>query len=93
MPKIHLQQHRFTYIACGPFNKKKKRIKKNRIKKFKETGDSQYIYQNELQSVTKIVRLVPPVPMSNVGYKFARSFLATTAWKSFSNLDATLNQS
>ena len=59
MPKIHLQQHRFTYIACGPFNKKKKRIKKNRIKKFKETGDSQYIYQNELQSVTKIVRLVP----------------------------------
>ena len=46
MPKIHLQQHRFTYIACGPFTKKK-------------TGDSQYIYQNELQSVTKIVRLVP----------------------------------
>ena len=80
MPKIHLQQHRFTYIACGPFTKKK-------------TGDSQYIYQNELQSVTKIVRLVPPVPMSNVGYKFARSFLATTGWKSFSNLDTTLNQS
>ena len=88
MPKIHLQQHRFTYIACGPFTKKKERIKN-----FKETGDSQYIYQNELHSVTKIVRIVPPVLMFNVGCKFARSFLATTAWKSFSNLDTILNRS
>ena len=31
------------YSACGPFTKKKERIQK-----FKETGDSRYIYQNEL---------------------------------------------
>ena len=33
----------FTYNACGPFTKNKERIKKCR-----ETGDSRYIYQNEL---------------------------------------------
>ena len=33
----------FTYSACGPFTKNKERIQK-----FKEIGDSQYIYQNEL---------------------------------------------
>ena len=35
----------FTYSACEPFTKNKERIKK-----FKETGDSRYIYQNELHS-------------------------------------------
>ena len=43
MPKIHLRQPGFTYSACGPFNKNKERIRK-----FKETGDSKYIYQNQL---------------------------------------------
>ena len=33
----------FTYIACGSFTKNK-----DRIKKFKETGDTNYIYKNEL---------------------------------------------
>ena len=33
----------FTYNACGSFTKNKERIKKCR-----ETGDSRYIYQNEL---------------------------------------------
>ena len=32
---MHLRQPAFTYIACGP-------------SKFKETGYSWYIYQNEL---------------------------------------------
>ena len=40
---MHLKQPRFTYSACGPFTKKKKRIQK-----FKETGDTSYIYKNEL---------------------------------------------
>ena len=40
MPEIHLRQPRFTYSTCGTFN-----INKERIQKFKETGDSQYIYQ------------------------------------------------
>ena len=43
MSEVHLRQSRFTYSACGPFTKNKERIQK-----FKETRDSQYIYQNEL---------------------------------------------
>ena len=41
--EMHLRQPGFMYSACGPFTKNKKRIQK-----FKETGDSRYIYQNEL---------------------------------------------
>ena len=43
MPEMHLRQPRFTYSAFGPCTKNKERIKK-----FKETGDSKYIYKNEL---------------------------------------------
>ena len=43
MSEIHLKQPGFTYSACGPFTKNKERIKK-----FKETGDTSYIYKNEL---------------------------------------------
>ena len=43
MPEIHLKQDEFTYRACGPFTKNKERIQK-----FKETGDTSYIYKNEL---------------------------------------------
>ena len=43
MPVMHLKQPGFTYSACGPFAKNKERIKK-----FKETGDTSYIYKNEL---------------------------------------------
>ena len=33
MPKIHLRQRGFTYSACGPFTKKKKKeYKKNKKK-------------------------------------------------------------
>ena len=43
MPEINLKQPGFTYGACGPFTKNKERIQK-----FKETGDTSYIYKNEL---------------------------------------------
>ena len=43
MPKMHLRQPRFTYSACAPFTGNKERIEK-----FKETGDSKNIYKNEL---------------------------------------------
>ena len=43
MPEINLRQPGFTYSACRPFTKSKERIQK-----FKETRDSRYIYQNEL---------------------------------------------
>ena len=43
MPEIHLTQPGFTYSACATFTKNKERIKKIR-----ETGDTNYIYKNEL---------------------------------------------
>ena len=43
MPKMHLRQPSFTYSACRPFTKNKQRIQK-----FMETGDTKYIYRNEL---------------------------------------------
>ena len=43
MPEMHLRQPQFTYSACGPFTKHKQNIQK-----FKETGDTNYIYKNEL---------------------------------------------
>ena len=43
MPDMHLKQPGFTYSACGPITKNKERIKK-----FKETGDTSHIYKKEL---------------------------------------------
>ena len=43
MLEMHLKQPRSTYSACGHFTKNKERIQK-----FKETGDTNYIYKNEL---------------------------------------------
>ena len=49
MPEMHLKEPAalgkpgFTYSACRPFTKNKKRIRK-----FKESGDTNYISRNEL---------------------------------------------
>ena len=43
MPEMDWRQPGFTYSACSPFTKNKEKMKKN-----KETGDSRYIYQTEL---------------------------------------------
>ena len=43
MPEMHLKQPGFTYSVCGPFTKNKERIQK-----FNETGNTDYIYKNEL---------------------------------------------
>ena len=42
MPEMHLKQPGFTYSTRGPFTKNKERIQK-----FKETGDTCYICKNE----------------------------------------------
>ena len=42
-PEMHLKQPGFTYSTCGPFTKNKERIQK-----FKETGDTSDIQKNEL---------------------------------------------
>ena len=43
MPEMHLKQPGFTYSACGPFTKNKERIEK-----FMETGNTDFVYKNEL---------------------------------------------
>ena len=43
MPEMHIKLPGFTYSACGSFNKNKERVQN-----FKETGDTKYIYKNEL---------------------------------------------
>ena len=43
MPEMHLRQPQFVYSTCGPFTRHRERIKK-----FKQTGDTCYIYRNEL---------------------------------------------
>ena len=46
MSEMHLRQPGFTYSACGPFTKNKERIKK-----FMQTGNTKFIYKNELDKV------------------------------------------
>ena len=43
MPEMHLRQPQFVYSACEPFTRHKERIKK-----FKQTDDTHYIYRNDL---------------------------------------------
>ena len=43
MPEMHLKQSGFTYSAGGPFIKNKERIEK-----FIQTGNTNFIYKNEL---------------------------------------------
>ena len=43
MPERYLNQPGFTYNACGLFTKNQEGIQK-----FKETGDTKYIYRNKL---------------------------------------------
>ena len=42
-PEMHLRQPRFVYSAWGPFTRHKEKIKE-----FKRTGNTRYIYRNEL---------------------------------------------
>ena len=43
MPEMHLKQPSFTYSTCGPFTKIKERMEK-----FMQTGNINFIYKNEL---------------------------------------------
>ena len=43
MPELHLRQPGFTYSVFGPFTEHRERIQK-----FKETGDLNNIYKKEL---------------------------------------------
>ena len=43
MPEMQLKQPGFTYKVCGPFTKNKERIQK-----FMQTGNTNYIYRNDM---------------------------------------------
>ena len=43
MPEMRLKQPGFNYSACGPFTKNKERTEK-----FMQTGNTNFIYKNEL---------------------------------------------
>ena len=43
MPEMHVRQPGFTYSACGPFTEKRERIEK-----FMQSGNIDFIYKNEL---------------------------------------------
>ena len=43
MPEMHLKNPGFTYSACVPFTKNKERIEK-----FMQNGNANFIYKNEL---------------------------------------------
>ena len=54
MPEMHLRQPRFVYSACGPFTRHKERIKE-----FKHTGDTRYIYKmNSIKLVFNMILLM-----------------------------------
>ena len=43
IPEMYLNQPGFTYSSCGPFTKNKERIEK-----FMQTGNINFIYKNDL---------------------------------------------
>ena len=43
MPEMHLKQPGFAYSACGLFTRNKERIEK-----FMQTGNADFIYKNEI---------------------------------------------
>ena len=47
MPEMHFRETGLTYSASGSFTKNKKRMQK-----FKESENSRYVYQNELDKVS-----------------------------------------
>ena len=46
MPEMYLRQPGSTYSACGPFTKNKEKIEK-----FMQTGNADFIYKNKLDKV------------------------------------------
>ena len=53
MAELHLKKPEFTYSACGPFTKNRERIKK-----FRETGNLIHLYRNELDKAWELRELL-----------------------------------
>ena len=59
MPGMHLKQPGSTCSACGPFTKNKERIEK-----FLQTGNTNFIYKNELEKL--VFSMICPMANQNV---------------------------
>ena len=80
MPELHLKQPRFTYSACGLFTKHRERIQK-----FRETGNLKHLYRNELdracfahdvaysESKDLAIRTISDKILKNRTYEIARN--------------------
>ena len=53
IPEMHLKQPGFTYSACGLFTKNKERIQK-----FFQTGNTDYIYKNNVHKIMLVHRMI-----------------------------------
>ena len=49
MPEMYLKQPGFTYSTCAPFTRNKERIEK-----FMQTGNTDFIYRNEGMSLIRL---------------------------------------
>ena len=47
MQEMQLREPGFTFSACGPYTKKK-----DRIEKFLQTGNTDFIYKNDLDKAS-----------------------------------------
>ena len=83
MPEMHLKQSQFVYRACGPFTRHKERIKK-----FKQTGDTRYIYADHKDLINrtksdKVLRDKAYDIASNPEYDGYQRNLASMVYKFF----------
>ena len=53
MPEMHLKRPGFTYSACGSFTRNQERIEK-----FMQTGNIDYIYKREIVIVFNMIWLM-----------------------------------
>ena len=67
---MHLRQPGLTYSACGSFTKKKERVEK-----FERTGDSRYIYQNQLDNAYNKTQLTGISRISPEGHFSIKHYL------------------
>ena len=56
--KLHLKQPGFTYGACGPFTRHRERIQK-----FRETGNLKQLCRNELHKTCFTVTMMLHIPI------------------------------
>ena len=90
MPEMHLKQPGFTYSACGPFTKNKERIEK-----FMQTGNTDFIHKNQLDKACF------QHDLKDKGFKIAsdpkydgnQRGLASMVYKFFDKKSASFNKS